>query len=64
MPELPEIFNLSQQFNTELPGKKITGVEVRQEKCLNIPVDDFKELVLDRVIGDSTASFICDQCQK
>jgi formamidopyrimidine-DNA glycosylase len=54
MPELPEIFNLSQQFNAELPGKKITGVEVRQEKCLNVPVDDFKGLVLNRVIGAST----------
>ena len=55
MPELPEIFNLSQQFNTCLQGKKIIEVEVRQEKCLNLPPADFKVLVLNRVIGASTA---------
>ncbi len=36
MPELPEIFNLAKQMNSELRGKLITGVEVRQPKCLNI----------------------------
>jgi len=29
MPELPEIFNLSKQFNMELRGKVITGIDVK-----------------------------------
>lgn len=51
MPELPEIFNLANQMNMELTGKKISGVEVRQEKCLNIPVKDFEDLVVGTTIG-------------
>lgn len=54
MPELPEIFNLSKQFNMELRGKKIADIEVKQEKCLNLPLSDFKLLVMNKTIGDST----------
>jgi len=41
MPELPEIANLSRQFNEHLAGKTISAIEVLQPKCLNIPVEDF-----------------------
>ncbi len=41
MAELPEIFLLANQMNTELAGKKITGIEVLQPKCLNVPKDTF-----------------------
>lgn len=51
MPELPEIFNLARQMKVELTGKKISAVEVRQEKCLNIPVPDFQSLVTGKTIG-------------
>ena len=51
MPELPEIFNLARQMNGELTGKKISAVEVRQEKCLNIPVPEFQSLVTGKTIN-------------
>jgi Formamidopyrimidine-DNA glycosylase len=41
MPELPEIYILASQMSEELEGKKIVAVEVRQEKCLNVPVKEF-----------------------
>lgn len=37
MPELPEIFTLSEQMNNELSGRTISEVRVFQEKCLNLP---------------------------
>jgi formamidopyrimidine-DNA glycosylase len=55
MPELPEIYNLAKQLDTELHGKKIMDVEVRQEKCLNLPLADFQELVINHRIGHSRA---------
>jgi formamidopyrimidine-DNA glycosylase len=41
MAELPEIFLISQQMKTELVGKTISGVEIGQPKCLNIPPETF-----------------------
>ena len=55
MPELPEIYTLALQMKTELVGKKITGIEVRQEKCLNVPVSDFTGLINGKTI-DSVSS--------
>lgn len=55
MPELPEIFNLANQMNMELTGKKISGVEIRQEKCLNIPEKEFEDLVVGTTIGSVTS---------
>jgi formamidopyrimidine-DNA glycosylase len=54
MPELPEIYIIAGQMNAELKGKTITGVEVRQEKCLNMPVNDFVTLVKDKTISGIT----------
>ena len=45
MPELPEITVLAHQMKTELVGRTISGVEVLQPKCLNLPGDQFTEAV-------------------
>lgn len=46
MPELPEIHYLARQMNDILRGKTIASVDVRQDKCLNQPLDRFKSLIL------------------
>jgi formamidopyrimidine-DNA glycosylase len=51
MPELPEIFNLARQMDTELKGKKIVEVDVRQEKCLNVPPGEFIALMKGKTIS-------------
>ena len=50
MPELPEVYNIAGQMNGELVGKSIVAVEVLQEKCLNLPVQDFKRQIMGRSI--------------
>lgn len=54
MPELPEIFILARQMNAELKGKKIVDIEVRQEKCLNMPAGEFSRLLKGKTIGGIT----------
>ncbi len=51
MPELPEITNLARQMDERLRGKRVTGIEVRQEKVLNVPAAEFERLVVGRTIG-------------
>ncbi|MCE5322563.1 Fpg/Nei family DNA glycosylase [bacterium] len=53
MPELPEIRNLSMQISAEMAGKKIVTSEIRQEKCLNVPVAEFEQLVTGKTIGNA-----------
>lgn len=50
MPELPEIHNLAAQMNSQLVGKSISAVEVRQEKCLNLPTEAFEREITGEVI--------------
>lgn len=50
MPELPEVYHLARQMHGELMGKTIAAVEVLQEKCLNMPVADFKHCIIDKPI--------------
>ncbi len=50
MPELPEIHNLARQMDTQLRGKSISAVEVRQEKCLNLSTEDFERDVVGEII--------------
>lgn len=50
MPELPEIYHIAGQMHEALAGKRIAEAEIRQEKCLNMPPEDFKALVTDRPI--------------
>lgn len=45
MPELPEIYHIAGQMNSLLPGKTITKVEVKQEKCLNTDIKTFSEII-------------------
>lgn len=40
---------------SELNGRKIIDVEIRQEKCLNVPITDFKQLVIGKTIGTTTS---------
>lgn len=42
MPELPEIYVLARDMHKALAGRTFGDVEVRQPKCLNVPVDDFR----------------------
>ncbi len=55
MPELPEIYNLAGQIDHALRGKTICTVEVRQGKCLNVPVGDFSGLVAGKKVGPVTS---------
>jgi len=41
MPEVPEIASRARELNAALPGKRISGVEILQPKCLNVPVEVF-----------------------
>jgi len=55
MPELPEIAVLASDMNRELTGRVITGVQVLQPKCLNLPEDDFVGALVETEIMDATA---------
>jgi len=43
MPELPEIAARAGEMKAELVGRTISGIEVLQPKCLNIPEESFIE---------------------
>jgi formamidopyrimidine-DNA glycosylase len=45
MPELPEIVTLARDMQQELAGRTITGIEILQPKCLNLPEGDFVSAV-------------------
>jgi len=52
MPELPEIAILARDMQRELVGRTISGVEVRQPKCLNVPETDFRAaLTSGQILG-------------
>lgn len=55
MPELPEIFTLSEQMNNELSGRTISEVQVFQEKCLNLPSRAFIEMLQGRTMEQVTS---------
>ncbi len=52
MPELPEITVLACQMKRELMGKTISGVQVLQPKCLNVPEEAFVESVIGAQLVD------------
>ncbi len=54
MPELPEITVLARQMKVELAGKTLTGIEVRQPKCLNVPEKTFVESLTGARLCDVT----------
>jgi formamidopyrimidine-DNA glycosylase len=45
MPELPEIACHAAQMNAALSGKTISGIEILQPKCLNVPPDVFTTML-------------------
>jgi formamidopyrimidine-DNA glycosylase len=55
MPELPEIRNLARQADRKLRGLVVRSVEVRQPKCVNMPVPAFRRLVTGKTFGRSSA---------
>ena len=55
MPELPEIAVFARDMKKELTDRVITGTEVLQPKCLNLPEDDFAAAVQGARILDVTA---------
>lgn len=42
-------------MEAELRGKRIAEVEVRQEKCLNVPLKRFRSLMIGKTIGEVTS---------
>lgn len=48
MPELPEMENYRIQISQKLSGKTITDVEVNREKSINIPVNSFKDNIVNK----------------
>jgi len=48
--ELPEITILARQMREEIVGKRIVGVEVANEKCLNMPFGRFRGAIVGRKI--------------
>lgn len=50
MPEYPEIRNLAQQMDTDLRGRRISALEVANPKCLNLPEEEFRALVVGKGI--------------
>ena len=52
MPELPEIAVFARDMQKGLIGRTISGVEVLQPKCLNLPEEDFRAALTDaRILG-------------
>jgi len=54
MPELPEITVFARDMRKELIGKTVTGIEVLQPKCLNVPVAKFQTALTGAEIRDVT----------
>ena len=50
--ELPEIFLLSRDVGNELSGKLVSEVDVKNVKCLNLSLDEFRSIVVDgKILG-------------
>lgn len=54
MPELPEIAVFAHDMQKELAGRTISGVEVLQPKCLNLPVEQFQTALIGSKIREVT----------
>jgi formamidopyrimidine-DNA glycosylase len=52
MAEWPELTILQRQMNEALSGRAVAGVEITQEKCLNIPVAQAREALAGSVIQE------------
>jgi formamidopyrimidine-DNA glycosylase len=54
VPELAEITVFARDMRKELVGRTITGIEVLQPKCLNVPVEEFQAALAGAEIRDVT----------
>lgn len=52
MAELPEIYKLAGQMKDTLCGKTIKSIALLQEKCANVPPDEFQKRVIGARIKD------------
>ncbi|MCL2397253.1 MAG: hypothetical protein FWC93_04225 [Defluviitaleaceae bacterium] len=52
MAELPEIAKYSGQMREALRGKTIKAIEVLQEKCTNVPVDELQKRTVGAIVAD------------
>jgi len=55
MPELPEIALIARQMNKEITGKRISDVEPRQPKNLNMPVAKFVKTAKGKTVKTVTS---------
>ncbi|MEW6523672.1 MAG: DNA-formamidopyrimidine glycosylase family protein [Bacillota bacterium] len=55
MAELPELRILSRQMDHELAGRRVEQVLVNQEKCLNLPVEEFAGRLSGRTLAAATS---------
>jgi formamidopyrimidine-DNA glycosylase len=55
MPELPEITVIARQMNKEITGKRISDVESRQPKNLNLPVAKFVKTAKGKTVKTVTS---------
>lgn len=55
MPELPEITVIARQMNKEITGKRISDVESRQPKNLNMPVAKFVKTAKGKTVKTITS---------
>ncbi|MDD3243931.1 MAG: hypothetical protein PHD32_09445 [Eubacteriales bacterium] len=64
MPEIPEIHSLARQMEQVLPGKQLQSVDIKGEKCLNLPPEAFRAAVCGQVIRSvsSHGKWIIWQC--
>jgi formamidopyrimidine-DNA glycosylase len=53
--ELPETLVVSQQMKKELVGARISFVEISNPKCLNVPLEEFTEMVIGKEISSVEA---------
>lgn len=49
--ELPELTILAKQMKKEIMGKRISAVEVANPKCLNMPLDQFRKIIIGKTIN-------------
>ena len=54
MAELPEISKIAKQMDQVFKGKKIASLIIEQEKCINVPKNEFSKRLSDAVISGAT----------
>lgn len=55
MPELPEITNLARQMDKELCGRRVAEVDIVQPKCVNVPPEKFRQLLVHTRVSRVTS---------